>query len=270
MSEVNLTKGSQMQNETRRLSLVSKWMAVTSVIVLGLPTIALAQDNRGWIDVNFGIAIAAEKGYTVQYETPLFRETARFGADYRFPTGANFDFGGGAMISRVFGVGISISGTAHLDSATVRATIPHPARFNVPASASAETNEQLKKAEGAIHLQAVIAGNPSENVRVKVFAGPSYFRVKQDTLDDIRYSQSFAILGGNTISITGAPFSESEATAWGFHAGGDASWFFSRIVGVGGFARFSRATIEQADLGNTPVENKAGGFQAGGGVRFRF
>ncbi len=72
------------------------------------------------------------------------------------------------------------------------------------------------------------------------------------------------------MTIADAPFSTSEGTGWGYHLGADFSVFFSRVVGIGGFARYSAAEVEQVDLGNTTVKNKAGGFQAGGGLRLRF
>ncbi len=200
----------------------------------------------------------------------LFQERARFTADYEFPTGANFDFGGGFLLTRAFGLGISFSGTAHKAPALVSATIPHPRFFDSAATGTGESGE-IEKVEGAVHLQGVFVVPTSDNMRFRLFAGPSYFRVKQDTIDDIRYLQTAQLFTrGNSVTITGAPFSTSEATAWGYHVGADFSVFFSRVVGIGGFARYSGAEVEQVDLGDTIVKNKAGGFQAGGGLRLRF
>jgi hypothetical protein len=228
--------------------------------------------DRGWIDVNFGLAFAAEENYSVVAERIISQERARFEVDYSFPTGANFDFGGGVMITRNFGLGISFNGTAHVDSATVRATIPHPTRFNAFDSDEAETPDDLMKVEGVAHIQAVYATMSSgEGFRARLFGGPSFFQVRQDTIDDIRYSQVFQILGpANEVTITSAPFSEAEADAWGFHAGADFSTFFTRVVGVGGLVRYSYATVDLVDLGGTVVEVKAGGFQVAGGLRLKF
>lgn len=246
-------------------------MGVVASMVLASVTGAGAQSaQRGWIDVNIGVAVAAEKEYGVTLERPLFQERARFTADYEFPTGANFDFGGGYLFTESVGVGISFSGTAHKAPALVSATIPHPRFFNAAATGTGETGD-VEKVEGAVHLQAVFMVPTSDRVRFRLFGGPSYFRVKQDTIDDIRYLQTAQLFtSGNSVTITDAPFSESEGTAWGFHVGGDLSVFFSRVVGVGGFARYSRAEVEQEDLGGLTVKNKAGGFQAGAGLRLRF
>lgn len=250
--------------------LVVAMALVATVGIVGAPGAAAQPAQRGWIDVNLGVAVAAEKSYSVTNDLPLYGERARFQADYEFPTGANFDFGGGFLFSKAFGVGISFSGTAHKAPATVSATIPHPRFFNALATGTAET-EDIQKAEGAVHLQGVFVIPTSDNIRFRLFAGPSYFRVTQDTIDDIRYNQVFSVFNsGNSVTITGSPFSESEATAWGFHLGGDFAVFFNRVVGIGGFARYSRAEVEQTDLGGLVVNNKAGGLQAGGGLRLRF
>lgn len=234
------------------------------------PGAAAQTSERVWIDVNLGVAVAAEKSYGVTVEETLFQERARFAADYEFPTGANFDFGGGYLFTEAFGVGVSFSGTAHKGPAVVSATIPHPRFFNAAATGTADT-EDVEKVEGAVHLQAVFVVPTSDRMRFRLFAGPSYFRVRQDTFDDIRYVQNAQLFSnGNTVTITGAPFSESEATAWGYHLGGDVALFFNRVVGIGAFARYSRAEVEQLDLGGLVVKNKAGGVQAGGGLRLRF
>jgi hypothetical protein len=226
--------------------------------------------DRGWVDVNFGIAFASEDAYTTRVETTLFRETAIFQADYRWPLGAAFDFGGGVMLTKNFGVGVSFSGTAHMDVATVSATVPHPFRFNLPASATADTEEQLMKVESAAHIHAMFAAMPSPRVRTRVFGGPTFFRVQQDTIDDVIYLQTAPPLGSNAIRIISAPFSEAESDGWGFHVGGDVSVFFNRVVGVGGLVRYSRGTVDLIDLVGAVVEVETGGIQAAGGLRLKF
>jgi hypothetical protein len=60
-------------------------------------------------------------------------------------------------------------------------------------------------------------------------------------------------------------------SGWGAHFGGDVSWFFTGVVGVGGFARYSTGSVEFTDpISDKPVTLKTGGLQAGGGLRLRF
>lgn len=245
-------------------------VAVATCAMVGLAQDVRAQSERAWVDVNVGVASAAEKDYGVVVNQTVFQEQARFAADYKFPTGANVDFGGGFLFTKAFGAGVSVSGTAHKGPATVSATIPHPRFFNAAATGTAETDD-LEKTEGAIHLQAVFAVPTSDRVRLRLFGGPSYFQVKQDTIDDVRYLQNAQLLSsGNVVTVIDAPFSKAEASAWGFHVGADVSVFFTRVVGIGAFGRFSRATVDLSDLGGQDVSVKAGGVQAGVGLRLKF
>jgi hypothetical protein len=233
--------------------------------------------ERGWIDVNVGIAMAAEDTFSMAATGEIFAEPATFNADYSLPRGASFDFGGGFMITPVVGVGVSFSGTAHEDVALLRARIPHPIFPNLFASDDAPTDAVLQRVEGGVNLQAMIVAAQGDHFRVRVFGGPTFFRVQQDAITHIRYNQVFLIVPrANAIEITEFDSARIEGTGWGFHGGADASYFFNRIVGVGGFAKFSRGNV---DLENTlataigedeAVTVKAGGFQLGGGLRLKF
>jgi hypothetical protein len=256
-------------------------VVTVGVVALGILMSVRAEAQpsfeRGWIDVNFGVAVAAEDAFSMRATGELFDEPADFGADYGLPRGASFDFGGGVMITPVVGVGVSFSGTAHEDVAILDARIPHPIFANTYASDEAETDRVLQRVEGGVNLQAMIVAVQTDRFRLRVFGGPTYFRVEQDAVTDIRYDQAFLILQRvNAIEITEFDHERIEGTGWGFHAGADASVFFNRIIGVGGFAKFSRGSV---DLENTlatavglddVVSVKAGGFQVGGGLRLKF
>ena len=250
-------------------------MALLGIGLTAAPSFAQSFE-RGWVDFNFGVAVAAEDSFRMQGVGTLFEEDATFGADYDLPRGAAFDFGGGFMITPIIGFGVSFSGTAHEDVASLDARIPHPILANVYGSDVAETEDKLMRTEGGVNLQAIRPA-ADDHLRVRFFGGQTYFRVKQDAVTDITYNQQFVILGAvNNITITGFDSREIEGNGWGFHGGGDVSVFFNRIIGVGGFAKFSRGNV---DLENTmalssrdedPIEVKAGGFQVGGGLRLKF
>lgn len=241
------------------------------LFLLGISFPASAQHEKGWVDVNFGIASAAEDSYATILDRPLFGETASFAAAYAFPRGASFDFGGGYMITPVVGVGVSIQGTAHLEVPGLSIRIPHPNFFSAHASDATTGDIALTRAEGSINIQAMIVATPGAGrLRVRFFGGPTYFRVTQETIGDIRYNHVWQVFGrGNAVDITNYEFSEVEGTGWGFHGGADVGVFFSRVVGIGGFARFSRGTVELADFSGL-YDVTAGGFQTGGGLRLKF
>lgn len=241
---------------------------------LCLPSALLAQDDgRAWIDVNFGVASSAQDERTAAFAFRLSSEVAALAAAYPQPSrGADFDFGGGYLFTPFVGFGISISGTAHKDPAGLAITLPHPYFYNRSTTASGVTVDSLERTEGAVHLQAVVAPLHTDRVMVRVFGGPSHFRVKQQLVEDINFTQSAGLFSvANIVRVTGSERKESEGSGWGFHAGADVGWFFTRVVGVGAMLRFSRANVEVFDpLSELTAELKAGGVQFGGGLRLKF
>jgi hypothetical protein len=243
------------------------------VTCLAPASAAFAQSfERGWVDVNIGVAVAAEKTFTTNSTDAFFLESATFETTYHQPTGASVDFGGGFMFTPRIGAGISFTGTAHEGPADLRIVVPHPL-FTSTASDSDKTKDKLQRTEGGVNIQVMAVVSQSDRLRVRVFGGPSYFRVKQDIVDTIHYDYAFLFSSpAIAADITGEDLREVEGKAWGFHAGGDVSWFFTRVVGLGGFARFSRANVEFDDAFDDAgaIEVKAGGFQTGGGLRLKF
>jgi hypothetical protein len=201
---------------------------------------------RGWVDVNFGMANAGQQDYSSAYDFTVFRETARFQADYHLPVGAEFDFGGGFMFTPTVGLGVSCAGTAHQDKTALSIRIPHPMFANTFAADTGRTESKQMRSEGSANIQLVVAQTVGHTA-VRLYGGPSFFRVQQDAVEDIIYDQAFLFFSPvNAVNITGfngEQIAYADATGWGFHVGGDVSWFFTRIVGVGGFAKFSRGTV---------------------------
>jgi hypothetical protein len=242
-----------------------------AAILLAAPS--FAQDEKVWVDVNVGIAHSVQDDVTTTFTGHVFQEPFALAAAYGQPQrGADFDFGGGYLFTPVMGVSISVSGTAHEDPAGLAVTLPHPFFFNAAATGSGATEDALVRAEGSVHLQVVASPLRRENVVLRLFGGPSYFRVAQDVVEDIGVSQTATILSrANTVTVTGWSGREEEGTGWGFHVGADVGFFFTRVVGVGGMLRFSRGNVEIFDpLSETDIELTAGGIQAGGGLRLKF
>ena len=231
--------------------------------------------RRGWVDVNLGVAAAREKTYSSTYDFELFDEMASGKADYRLPRGAEFDFGGGVLLTRNFGIGVSFVGTAHEDTAGLSLRIPHPFYANAFATDSKDTDAPLRRVESVTNIQAVFVQDVTPALRVRLFAGPSLFRAQQDVVSDIEFDQAFLFFSpANTIDITTYKTEQvgfDGVSGWGAHFGGDVSWFFTGVVGVGGFARYSTGSVEFTDPASEKTATlKTGGFQAGGGLRLRF
>lgn len=236
---------------------------------------AQTEPTRGWIDVNIGGAFAAQKDLTTSASiADGSGESQTYSVGYHSPTGADFDFGAGYMFSHVIGVGVQFIGTAHEGPADLSISIPHPRFFNAYATDATVTEGKLSRTEGGVNLSMVAILPSQGRLQVKVFGGPTYFRLKADGISAVRYEQAFGLFTRvNEVVITHYDTSQVDKTGWGFHAGADLGYFFNRHFGVGGVARFSRGTIQVSDvdvLADGPVDVKVGGFQTGGGLRVRF
>ena len=231
-------------------------------------------DKKVWIDVNLGAARSAQGAQAFTFATTLIREPAAFASAYGPPSrGTDFDFGGGYMFTPMFGLGLSITGTGDKNAAGLVATIPHPTIFNAASTGVGVTSTELERTEGAVNIQlAVVPPVASDRISLRLFAGPTYFRLSRQMVEDVRYTQQFAVLSStNIISIVGFDARVVEGTGWGFHAGADVGYFFSRYAGVGGTLRFSRGSVEMAEpLSEKPAQMTTGGVQFGGGLRLRF
>jgi hypothetical protein len=90
---------------------------------------AFVQDERVWIDVNFGLAASAAGDEALAFEGRLFSEPAAFAVAYPEPSrGAAFDFGGGYMFTPRVGVGVSFPRAGSRSKVARPATTPGGSR----------------------------------------------------------------------------------------------------------------------------------------------
>ena len=242
-----------------------------------VPRTGAMADKKVWIDVNLGGAQSAQGAQAFTFATTVFREPAAFASAYGQPSpGMDFDFGGGYMFTPLFGLGLSVTSTADKNAAGLGATIPHPTILNAASTGAGVTSTELERAEGALNIQLAVVPRMarvlSDRTSLRLFAGPTYFRLSRQMVEDVRYTQQFAVLSSlNIVSIVGSDARVVEGTGWGFHAGADVGYFFSRYAGVGGTLRFSRGSVQMAEpLSEKPSKMTTGGMQFGGGLRLRF
>jgi hypothetical protein len=244
-------------------------------VLLASPAFAQSTREKGWLDVNFGVAVAAEDTLTTAYTFQVYSEPAASAAAYEWPRGGSFDLGAGWMFSNALGIGVNMAGTAHKGLAGVAVTVPHPTVFNRAATAAGDV-DSLDRGEGSFNFQ-IMGKLPiqSDKLRIRVFAGPTFFNLQMDMVQDVRYRQTFNLLGANNVAVSGIPTEEVEGNAWGFHAGGDLSYMFSKMFGLGAQARISRGTVtvDTSNIYTTGADEqdiRVGGFQISGGIRLRF
>jgi hypothetical protein len=256
------------------------WVALgVAVWALAVATPADAQGTfeRVWVDANVGVAFAAQDTFTMSAPIDRFVEPAEVAAGYRLPRAPSFDVGAGLMITRTIGIGASFDGTMHEHAAELRARLPHPLFADAVATDVAETDPAMQRIERSLSLHAMIVVAQTGRLRLRVFGGPSYFRVAQDAVDAITYNHIYFVRQpSNAVQLTGFDYARVDGAGWGAHAGADASLFLTRVLGVGVFAKYERGRVAldnplAAGLGHPgSVTITAGGLQIGGGLRLKF
>lgn len=256
-------------NTMRRLVLT---FLVTGLIA-GASTDAAAQtrawDDRVYLNVGFGVesgtsALADSKSFVI------YDESGTVASSSSFTSGSLFDVGLGFRIWRNFSAGVAYHQEQNTAEIALTGTAPHPVFFNQPRNFTLTAGGDQFRKEKAVHLQLGWMLPFGEKLDVLVFGGPSWFRLEQPVVSDIR------------ISETTSPFLQITPTATveirknspvGFNAGLDASYMVwsndSVRIGAGFFARYARAKSTVLLL-STEQPTDVGGMQIGFGGRLRF
>jgi len=249
-------------------------------VALGLilrPATALAQSaappsNRFSVDVNFSGLRPAAGQQIYERDDTQFSEIARQIATYpampsRKAYGVDVTY---ALLQRL-GVAVHVSAARFAYSARLGVQIPSPAFFNAFASDS-DSSGTMRRRERSVDMSVTwtfIDGHPW---RLKVSAGPTIFRLSQEMVQAIAYSQAFGVsTPTNVVDITGHDVTTTRASGVGGHVAVDFSYFFSPRMGVGVVARgnLGRVTIDEP-LTGVAVRPAVGGLQIGTGLRIRF
>ena len=191
-------------------------------------------------------------------------ENGRLDTAYDVGGGLAFDVSGSYLVWKQLAVGVGLTLFSTSTPTTINAQVPHPFFFNQPRTVTGEFDGD--RSETAVHIQAkwLVPVNPK--ILVTIFGGPSFFSVKQDIVNDFEYSESYPF---DTATFSRAITASQSESAVGVNVGGDVAYFFTPNVGVGGSVQYSGATVQMSvPSGTTDV--KAGGLQAGGGLRLRF
>lgn len=239
----------------------------------------------GYFDLNpVGYGAPGEDSLHVEGSLFFFDEAGRPVAIPNSHFESDFDYGGDLAYGLAGGFlvalyrGGSIGGGASLTRATYAVDVDYEAsepHFRVPVIVGDTIAvEAPDRRETALHLHAVYAPPTPEQLRVRLFVGPSAFRIE------------LPVTTGHSLIFLDSPpgyeilelgFSTSEETVIGGHLGTDVAYFFSKAFGIGATVIYSRATEE---FRFSPAETTSddqiveeitlGGLSAMLGVRFRF
>ena len=260
---------------------------VVLAVAFGVPRISTAQTQatgptlpqlpRIYMDVNlFGYANPVGEAKTFENYALKFGEVATFQASYPTPsesTGFPAYVGGGYMLHRSIGIGLSYSRLSRSSVVLLSAAVPDPAFFQAIATDTGDSGRELSRRESAIHMSLAIAPVRSNRMELRLMGGPSFFTLKADMVKTVEYRQTYsAFVPQNAITINGITSGEASGSAFGFHVGADFTYFFSRFVGVAGGVRYGSATVT---MDTEPLTNISQEFLVGStttflGLRFRF
>ena len=202
-------------------------------------------------------------------ESVSFRENAEegnFDAEYRLRPATVIGVAVGGMVAPKVGIGVAVNRLSQSTPATMDAAIPHPFFFNAHRSAAGEV-AGLRRDEWAVHGQVRMVFSLGSRAEVSALGGPSLFRIQQGVITTFRYRDSYPY---DTAIFDVAESTTSRKVAVGFNAGGDAAFFFTRRVGVGFTAMFSRAEADLPVAEERTLRVRAGGVTTGTGLRVRF
>ena len=221
--------------------------------------------GRFALHVNFGYQFGSDE-LREEIEFRAYGETARFLASHEIAGGQEFDGGGFVQVWEQLSIGATFSQTERTDTTSVTGTLPHPIQFGLDRSIAEVVDPTRREKATHFHIAWLIPLPQVEKLDIRVMAGPTYFNVTQGSVT------------GVTVRETGPPFETVDVDAvtrqvvrngWGGHIGADISYMVHTYVGVGGFVRFTGGSVD-LPKGDTAVTTNVGGFQTGGGVRFRF
>lgn len=258
-------------------------LGILLAIFLAVPRTSTAQTKeppplpRFYADVNLvGYADLLGDAKTFQNYAITFGEVATFKASYPEPSHSGvypLHFGGGYMFHRYYGVGASYSRLSRSSTVDLSASVPDPNFYNAFATSTGTTGADISRHESAIHISLAVVPLRTPRMELRFIVGPSYYTLSGDMVKTVEYGQtSSSVSPQNAVTINGVSTSGITGSAWGYHLGGDFTYFFHRAIGLAGGLRYGNATVKvnTEPLSNLPQEFLVGGTTVFLGLRFRF
>jgi outer membrane protein with beta-barrel domain len=231
---------------------------------------ALAQSRRAaaphlTIGVSGGVQQAAED-VSDHFSFPKNAETETVDVKYPMKLLGLIDLAAGYRVWKNVGVGVAVSVTSGKVDAEVTASVPHPFFFNQPRTVTG-TENGITHSETGVHLQLQYLVPATGRLHFVLEGGPSWINVDHEVVTDVTVTESYPY---DTAAFGGAVTKSTTGSAAGFNAGVDVSWMFAESVGLGGLVRYTRADIDLNAAEGRSLTIKAGGLQAGVGIRVSF
>ena len=246
--------------------------AVLGLLMSGVRP-AAAQGVAAWSDrgyFNFNVGFETTSGTLTDAVTfRLYDESGTKSVEQNVDSGSLVDFSVGGRVWRNVSVGIGYHRGANTSEASATASVPHPLVF-ASNRAVATAAGDLQRVEQGIHIQIGYMIPITDTISVHVMGGPSFFRLAQDVLSDVTFTEA----GFPFTTVNGTPvISERNDSAVGVNLGADVSYRFydsdAYTIGAGMFIRYAAASARITIMENE-VDSDVGGMQLGFGLRVRF
>jgi opacity protein-like surface antigen len=245
-------------------------------LTLLLPTAALAQQaarspspSKASSGTYVAVHVGGQAGSSSSQDTFTFSaydETASVTIDQDYGGGFLFNIEGGYAFLPRLAAGLAITRMSGDTDTRLSATIPHPQLFDRPRSAAFDAADATHSEIG-YHLFVSYLVPVSERFTMRVFAGPSIYRVSHDLVSAIAFSETSPF---TSVTITGATVDERTKTVGAFHVGAGGTYRITDRFGLDGFFRFARRTVDLPNVSGGTTELKIGGAQLGVGARIAF
>ena len=201
-----------------------------------------------------------------RFTFPLHQETGTSTVDYSVESGGLFDANFGVRLWGGLGAGVAVSRFTGKGNVTATSSVPHPFYLERYREVSGEA-DGIDRNESGVHVQLQYRLPLRGPLQVTLMAGPSFLNVTQTMVIDVNYTEEYPY---DVATFAGVDSRRVKASAPGFNAGLDLRWMFTRNIGVGGLARFTRAEVELDAADDRTVTVDAGGAHVGAGIRFAF
>jgi hypothetical protein len=231
-----------------------------------------------WLDrgyFNFNVGFETTSGTLSDDVTfPLYGEIGSKEVDQNVDSGSVIDFSVGTRVWQNVSVGIGYHRGANSSEASASASVPHVLVTDRLRRTTATAGD-LSRRESAFHLQFGYMIPLSDLVSVHVTVGPSFFRLKQDVLANLTFTESPSF---ETVTATPVILERSDNVT-GVNIGVDVAYQLydgtDYKVGGGVFLRYAGASaripiLERDPANSIEVDTDVGGLQIGFGARVRF
>jgi hypothetical protein len=239
-------------------------LALAAALIWPIP-VAAQNSPRVLVGLSGGTQVAANV-LTDHFTFERNVETATVDVKYPVKPGALVDAGLGVRLWNRLGAGVAVAYVTRGGSAQVDARIPHPFVFGRPRPVTG-TQDSIARAETGVHFQLQYSIEASGRLSVVLSGGPSWLRVEQDLVTDVQSNEAYPY---DEATFRSATASRSKASGVGGNVGADLCWMLGRTIGLGALVRFTRGTVDIETRDARRLSVRAGGVQAGVGLRFVF